>query len=84
MVVLDLFLISWLLVGTWLIKSMLVALRNHNLDTLLFWVATVSLGAIPLCILVVDEITYSALSVVLAGTTTIWFALLASRAHTAP
>jgi len=83
MVTLDLFLITWLLAGTWLIKYMLAALRDRKFNTLFFWIATVSLSATPLCILAVDKIAFSALSVVLAGATMIWFALLGSRSRTA-
>ena len=75
--------ISWLIVGTVIIKAMQRGYSASRRGRMICIIVAIVMGAAPLIALKAEFADYSVLSIVLGGIGMFWFAILASRSANA-
>ena len=75
--------ISWLIVGTIIIKAMQRGYSASRRGRMICIITAIVMGAAPLIALKAEFADYSVLSIVLGGLGMFWFAILASRSANA-
>lgn len=77
--VLDVLIIIYLVVGTVIIKKLQKLVSSNKLSKNKYLIITLFPGVVPLVVLQTETWNYSAMAVVAAGVCFFWFPILASR-----